>query len=1144
MPRIFDNIELSLLPALQDTLPLSQKSDFCVGYFNLRGWRLIDKYIDHFSGGDNNFCRVLIGMQRLSLDDTRALYSLIEGAQPSQGQSESFKKKIAEDFRDQLASGAPTNEDEQGLRRLAVQIRAKKVCVKLFFRHPLHAKLYLLYRNDPNNPVVGFLGSSNLTLAGLSKQGELNVDVLDHDACKKLEKWFNDRWEDRFCLDISDTLATIIEASWAREIPIPPYHIYLKIAYHLSQDAIAGLNEFKVPSDFLQNTNQKLFKFQTIAVQIAARYLYKRNGVLIGDVVGLGKTLMATALCRIFQDDYNTETLIICPKNLKNMWSHYKHTYRLACDIISVSEINNDFVRKTPRYRVVLVDESHNFRNREGKRYKIIQEYIGKNDSRCILLSATPYNKTYLDLSGQLRLFITDDHDLGIRPEKKIKELGEIEFERRHQCKPHSISAFEKSEYADDWRELMRLYMIRRTRSFIMEYYSETDRTTGRKYLSLEDGTMSFFPERIPKTIKFKVNDNDKADPYARLFASEVVDVINHLKLSRYGLGNYIASPSKITPNPNESKLLAGLSRAQNRLMGFCRTNLFKRLESGGPTFIQSIERHILRNFVYIYAIENQIEIPLGAQDSEMLDSRINDEDDNSLCFLSLDAENSCNDNCTEDALTLRDENQFRRRAEDVYEEYKGQYQSRFKWLRAGFFIDDLKDDLLNDALALIKLLSAFGEWQQEKDAKLDALFNLLTKTHKNEKVLIFTQFADTVDYLTDTLEKRGIEKIEGATGSSEDPTGTVCRFSPASNGKKDASSADRILPNDETRVLITTDVLSEGQNLQDCYIVVNYDLPWAIIRLIQRAGRVDRIGQKSDKIWCYSFMPAEGIERIIRLRTRVRQRLHQNAEVVGADETFFEDFDEQKILNLYHEKSGILDDEKDNDVDPSSYAYQIWKNAVDKNPALRRTIEDLPNVVYSAKEHLPEPAKPDGALVYMKTAHGNDALVWVNKKGEITSESGLAILDAAKCEPTTPAVLRDEKHHELVAAAAKHVLTAEKVVGGSLGSPRGARFKTYERLKEYLRTIGENRDQFISDEFIASLERAIDDIHRCRLQNSAIDTLNRVLKSGIRDFDLANKVIQLKEEERLTDKADLAKSHQAHIICSMGLNSRTQGMP
>jgi hypothetical protein len=305
---------------------------------------------------------------------------------------------------------------------------------------------------------------------------------------------------------------------------------------------------------------------------------------------------------------------------------------------------------------------------------------------------------------------------------------------------------------------------------------------------------------------------------------------------------------------------------------------------------------------------------------------------------------------------------------------------------------------------------------------------------------------------------------------------------------------------------------------------------------LIQRAGRVDRIGQQSDKIWCYSFLPAEGIERIINLRNRVRQRLHENAEVVGADESFFEDFDEQKILNLYHENAGILDDEKDNDVDPSSYAYQIWKNAIDKDPTLKRTIEDLPNVVYSAKEHIPLPTKPAGALVYMRTAEGNDSLVWVDKNGMIASESGLAILEAAKCEPSTLPVPRDEKHHELVAAAAKHVLSTEKIVGGGLGSPRGARFRTYERLKEYLRNIGANRDLFISDEFIKSLELVVDDVYRSRLRSSTIDALNRVLKSGINDYDLSNMVIRYREEERLTDKADQSKTHKSQIICSMGL--------
>ncbi len=119
--------------------------------------------------------------------------------------------------------------------------------VKLFLRHPLHAKLYLLFRQDPLNPKIGYLGSSNLTMAGLSKQGELNIDVLDHDACDKLARWFEDRWNDRFCVDISQELIEIINNSWARPEPIPPYHIYVKTAYHLSQEARAGLGPFIMP---------------------------------------------------------------------------------------------------------------------------------------------------------------------------------------------------------------------------------------------------------------------------------------------------------------------------------------------------------------------------------------------------------------------------------------------------------------------------------------------------------------------------------------------------------------------------------------------------------------------------------------------------------------------------------------------------------------------------------------------------------------------------------------------------------------------------------------------------------------------------------------------------------------------------------
>jgi hypothetical protein len=126
-----------------------------------------------------------------------------------------------------------------------------------------------------------------------------------------------------------------------------------------------------------------------------------------------------------------------------------------------------------------------------------VQEYIQKNESRCILLTATPYNKTYLDLGSQLRLWVPEDKNLGIRPERLLGEIGETEFIRRHQCSPRSLAGFEKSLHPDDWRELMRLYMVRRTRGFIQGNYAQTDPETGRKYLTFEDGSRSYFPVRL-----------------------------------------------------------------------------------------------------------------------------------------------------------------------------------------------------------------------------------------------------------------------------------------------------------------------------------------------------------------------------------------------------------------------------------------------------------------------------------------------------------------------------------------------------------------------------------------------------------------------------------------------------------------------
>jgi len=1124
MPRIFDNIDQSLLPALRETLAISDRADFCVGYFNLRGWKKIDEFVEEWSGGDASCCRLLVGMQRLPQDELREALSLLNKQDSIDNQTAlRLKKKLAEDFRDQLMVGMPTNEDEAGLRRLAAQICAKKVVVKLFLRHPLHAKLYLVFRPDPISPTVGYLGSSNLTFAGLSQQGELNIDIVDHDACQKLAQWFEDRWNDRWCVDISKELVQIIEESWAREEPIAPYHIYLKMAYHLSQEARTGLTEFRIPRDF----GNKLFEFQVAAVKIAAHHLNKRRGVLIGDVVGLGKTLMATAVARIFEDDFDLETLIICPKNLVPMWEDYRTQYRLRGKVLSISRVIGE-LPKLRRYRLVLIDESHNLRNREGKRYRAIHEYLRENESKVILLSATPYNKTYIDLSNQLRLFVPEDADVGIRPECLLREIGETEFIRRHQCPVRSLAGFEKSEYADDWRELMRLYLVRRTRSFIQDNYAATDPTTKRKYLTFADGTRSFFPTRMPRTVKFTIDDKDPNDQYALLYSDSIVDAINRLTLPRYGLGNYIDERPHDPPAAAEARVIADLARAGRRLMGFCRTNLFKRLESSGQAFVQSVERHILRNCVYLHAIDNGQPIPIGTQDASLLDARFSDADHD----LFADDENDDRGNGGTDDGGLRTEADFSQRAAEVYAAYAGPLKRRFRWLSSARFLPQLAKDLKADVELLLGVLRRCGPWDPGRDEKLNRLCKLIRGKHPNEKVIIFTQFADTVSYLASQLDARGIQRVAPVTGDTDNPTKVAWRFSPVSTEKR-----DQVLPDQELSVLVATDVLSEGQNLQDAAIIVNFDLPWAIIRLIQRAGRVDRIGQKAEKILCYSFLPAEGVERIIRLRARVRQRLRENAEVVGTDEAFFEDDqNDQAVRDLFTEMAGILDGDADTDVDLGSYAFQIWKNAIEANPSLQKIVPDMPNVVYSTKPHAATDRGPHGALVYARTAEGHDALAWLDTHGNSITESQFAILKAAECEPDTPAVPRHPNHHDLVRKGVELIAAEEKSVGGQLGRPSGARYRTYVRLKRYADEVKGTLFE------TKQLHRSIEDIYNFPLRQVATDALNRQLRSGISDEDLADRVIEMREEGRLCIVHEEEESQEPRIICSLGLARHAGG--
>lgn len=1124
MARIFDNIDLKFEEGLKKVIGSQgvKRVDFCVGYFNLRGWNLVINEIDQLPGdyvdeeGKNVFrtCRLLIGMHRPPEDYIRKLYSKNDEL-PDSEMVQRCKLQIALEFKRQLLLGLPTKQDEWTLRRLSTQMKEEKVCVKLYLREPLHAKLYLAYRpDDYSNPIQSLMGSSNLTYSGLTRQGELNAEFGDSDQAQKFANWFDDRWNDRFCEDITDELINVIDNSWASEKAIPPYYVYLKVAYHLSEEARNGIKEFTLTPEF----RRELFDFQQNAVKIAARHLNndKRGGAMIGDVVGLGKTITACAVAKIYEMTYASSTLIICPANLQDMWKKYVAKYDLKAEIMSMAKpIDVDSARY---YRLVIVDESHNLRN-GGKRYQNIKQLINHQDSKVLLLTATPYNKDFNDLSNQLRLFLSDDQDLGIRPEEYIRSLGgERQFVQKHSdIFIRSIKAFEKSPYVEDWNELMKLFLVRRTRSFIKQYFTKTDTSNNRKYLEFQDGRRSYFPDRLPKAVKFKT---EAGDQYSRLYSADMISLMENLQLPRYGLNKYISETQANNASLYEKQLMENLSRAGQRMMGFCKSTFFKRIDSSGFAFLLTVYRHILRNCVYIYAIENKLPVPIG-DENNLPDDYMEDEDVSTSLF-----GNEVNPAIDATLRIPMELDHYIKKAAEYYNIICN--KNNVAWLPSTYFKRTLKQQLKKDCETLLQMISFCGDWDQKADQKLNELQKLLETTHKDEKVIVFTQYSDTARYVYNQLRKRGIGAIGIATGSTENPTTVVERFSPVSNEKGD-------IPQEEQyRILIATDVLSEGQNLQDSHVIINFDLPWAIIRLIQRAGRVDRIGQSADKIYCYSFFPADGVEAIINLRGRLNARINENANIVGSDEIFFEG-NEQNLRDMFNERSGVLDDDDDAEVDLSSQAYQIWKSATDAKPELKQIIPNLQNMIYSTKTT--HNRMDEGVITYARTANDFDILTWLNADGKFVTQSQKRILNALACSSQEPTVSPLDQHHALVGKAVEQIKTQSKTVtGGVLGNRFSTRYRIISLLEHY---YDQPTTLFFSAENREQLKLAIDEIYNYPLLDGTKFMLGRMMRSSSKTAsdDIVEYVLEMRKNGSLCRvEEDLSTNKENTIICSMGL--------
>ena len=450
------------------------------------------------------------------------------------------------------------------------------------------------------------------------------------------------------------------------------------------------------------------------------------------------------------------------------------------------------------------------------------------------------------------------------------------------------------------------------------------------------------------------------------------------------------------------------------------------------------------------------------------------------------------------------------------YEALLASNPSGVSWVRPSLFTSALRADLDADTAALRQLLDSYGIWDPRVDSKLSALIELISEKHPNDKVLVFTEYKDTADYVGSVLRAAGIADVAVATGASEDPTQLARRFAPISNALPGQEALD---VNNELRVLIATDVLSEGQNLQDAHIVVNYDLPWAIIRLIQRAGRVDRVGQQSDMVLLYSFFH-ESVDAVISLRQRIAARLKANAEAFGSDEQFFGTDGEIKTLtDLYN---GTLDEPNEaDDVDASSLAYQYWRAAEQQDPDLARRVALMPDMVDATRRRrVTEP--DDGVVCYVRTEGGVDGFGRAKPDGSSRLLTGNEALRAFEADPHEDgATLRDD-HDQLLGTLVTGPLATPAALAGRL---RGVRRSIWRRLGETL----QNHD--------AETSAALEALYQHPLTAEADRRLRRAIRAGISDDDLATRIAALHRDGQLVIESRTGRD-PVRIVSSMGVVS------
>lgn len=1092
MPNIYDNItdDSRLGLALRDSLTDFDTVDVATGYIDLRGWSNMADILDSKPApvGSRATARVLVGMVAPS-DSQQLLDMLQDQVQPPSYGSDihdreralSRRDQLVAHLRNQLMRGLATTEGQATLQTLKRQLRDGVVAMKVFTEKPLHGKTYIFHApSKRHGSRWAYVGSSNLTGAGLHRNLELNIDVQDSDATTKLAAWFEERWSDRFSLDITAEIIDLIEQSWADDSQPTPFEVYLKVCHSLSQDARDGMG-YVLP----KSMSDLLLDYQESAVRTLSRRIVRRGGTMLGDVVGLGKTLTAVATALMLQAAEDYSTLVLCPKNLQPMWEEHLEAYDINGRVVPYSMADR-VLPELKRFNLVICDESHNLRNNATIAYDAIHQYIRANGSKVLLLTATPYNLAFTDVANQIGLYIDEDDDLGIVPTEALRK--DATLTGKVDGKINTLTAFRKSEEPEDWKRLMSDHLVRRTRSFIKRTAKQETviRPDGipeeREYLQFANGEKFHFPIRIATPLSHAFSNDD---PAALMEDDITLDAIRDLILPRYRLADYDNPKARHTPS--DTKNLDDIRSGRGNVSGFVRISLFKRLSSSGHSFILSLQRQRARNELFIHAIDHQLPIPLGSFSDKQI--AVTDED-------------------------IEGDGDLHGSVATRYETLRKSLPAKTKWVNTTVFKPALRKDLSKDNDTITTLLDRFGNWDSTRDSKMNALVDLLTNEHAGEKVLVFTEYSDTAEYIIDALTDAGIPNVGLATGDTDNPAGIARRFSPMSNKLPSQSEEDVRAVDEPIDVLVATDVLSEGQNLQDSHIIVNYDLPWAIIRIIQRAGRVDRIGQKSDTVHLY-LITHEKIEQQIRLRQRIKDRLGAAAEAFGSDEKFFGGEREIKILDDFY-KGRVSDDDSDDeaDADSVSEAWLVWSSAQDQFPAVTEKVLRMQDMVHSTRNHRLN--ELGGVTCYVATASGVDAFATSDSTGEriLTPIEALRVFRADPDTPTAP--LRAD-HFDREKTLVQDTLKTETIAAGNL---KGIRKWTWQRLGGTV--LGHKATD------------ALDALHGQPLTEHATMRLTQARRHKYSLDDLADLINQLHDEDRLVIGS--TDDDAIKIVCSLGV--------